>query len=285
MTPQGHNGDAIESVQSRRMITSLDTQPRTPTVRDNPDLRPIRQLAFIAVPAGLLFLGVPVATGMDPSPFVLATLLFGLVIPAVVLTRRDPGGSVKGLLKDVVRLSPRSALMLVPALALLPGLTWLGANIAGQSVPLSSTLLVASLVDVGSALVVVNLWEEMVWQGFVQRRASARWGFVRGSLFTTVLFVAVHLPLAFAVVDGRRNVAFGIAALIVSGIGLRFLLGAVDRWSGRSLLVVAVLHASFNVAGDFVDPSADWIRYTVTAALGLMAAAIVTAARRDRGRS
>lgn len=266
------------------MSTSTDTRPRATSVRDNPDLRPIRQLATIAVPAGLLFLGIPVATGADPSPFVLATLLFGLVVPAVVLTRRDPDGSVKRLLRDVVRVSPRSALLLVPALTLLPGLTWLGAELAGDSVPLTSALVVASLIDIASSLVIVNLWEEMVWQGFVQRRSSARWGFVRGSLFTTSLFVGVHLPLAFAVVDGRRDIGLGIAALVVSGIGLRFLLGAVDRWSGRSLLVVAVLHASFNVASDFVDPSADWIRYTVTAVLGLAAATAVVLTNRGAGR-
>ena len=33
---------------------------------------------------------------------------------------------------------------------------------------------------------------------------------------------------------------------------------------------MALLHASFNVAADFVDTDHDWIRYTVTLLLGLL---------------
>jgi membrane protease YdiL (CAAX protease family) len=262
------------------MNTSLDVPQSVAHAQDSPDLRPLRRLATVAVPAGLILLGIPVLTGTDTSPFVLATLLFGLVIPAVVLTRRDPHGSVKQLLRDCVRISPRALLLMVPALALLPALTWGGGQLAGHGVSLTTALVVASLIDVGSSLAIVNLWEEMVWQGFVQRRASARWGFVGGSLVTTALFVGVHLPLAFAEVDGRRNIVLGLSALVVAGVGLRFLTGAADVWSGRSILVVAVLHASFNVAADFVDPSADWVRYAVTIGLGLLVVLTSPVARR-----
>ena len=47
-----------------------------------------------------------------------------------------------------------------------------------------------------TSVLIVNLWEEMAWAGFFQRRAMYRYGFVTGSLVTAALFVAVHLPLA-----------------------------------------------------------------------------------------
>jgi membrane protease YdiL (CAAX protease family) len=135
--------------------------------------------------------------------------------------------------------------------------------------------LIGALVNVVSSVLIVNLWEEMVWQGFVQRRVTARWGFVRGALVTAAMFAGIHIALAFADVDGVADVGRGFIALVVAGIGLRLLLGAVDLWSGRSLLTVAVVHASFNAAADFVDSDADWIRYAVVLLLGLGALAVV----------
>ncbi len=57
----------------------------------------------MALLSGWVLLGVPVALGIPVAPFVLATLLLGLVAAAVVLTRRDPDASMEALLRDVVR--------------------------------------------------------------------------------------------------------------------------------------------------------------------------------------
>jgi membrane protease YdiL (CAAX protease family) len=95
------------------------------------------------------------------------------------------------------------------------------------------------------------------------------------------MFVGVHLALAFPDADGSGGLARGLAALVVSGVGLRLLLGAFDSWTRRSILTVAVMHASFNVAADFVRDDADWIRYAVTLALGL--AVLTTVAVRGTG--
>ena len=115
----------------------------------------------------------------------------------------------------------------------------------------------------------------MAWQGFFQRRASARWGFLQGALVTAAMFVGVHLALGFADADDAGAIGWGLAALVVSGVGLRLLLGALDGWSARSIVTVAVAHASFNTAADFVQADADWIRYAVTLTLGLAALTVV----------
>jgi membrane protease YdiL (CAAX protease family) len=247
---------------------------------DSPALRPLLTFAAVAVPSGWLLLGIPVALGLLVEPFVLVALFVALVAPAVLLTRREPESSVRALLRDTVRL-PRHGLLLLPALVLVPALTWTAASLTGNAPTLDRALLAGALVNVVSSVLIVNLWEEMAWQGFVQRRTTARWGFLRGALVTTAMFVAIHLALAFADADGAADVGLGLVALVVAGIGLRLLLGAVDLWSGRSLLTVAIVHASFNAAADFVDSDADWIRYAVVLLLGLGALAIV-AARNDR---
>jgi membrane protease YdiL (CAAX protease family) len=103
-------------------------------------------------------------------------------------------------------------------------------------------------------------------------------------LVTAAMFVGVHLALGFADADDAGGVGWGLLALIASGIGLRLLLGAVDFWSGRSILVVAVMHASFNVASVFVVADADWIRYLVTLTLGVAALAALRPNRRGGAR-
>jgi membrane protease YdiL (CAAX protease family) len=69
-----------------------------------------------------------------------------------------------------------------------------------------------------SAALIINIWEETAWTGFVQRRAMARWGTVNGSLATAVLFAGIHAPLAFHGATSARHVALGFAALIATGI-------------------------------------------------------------------
>jgi hypothetical protein len=58
-------------------------QPTHRVVGDNPALRPLVAFAAVALPSGWVLLGVPVAAGVPVAPFVLATLLIGLVGPAV----------------------------------------------------------------------------------------------------------------------------------------------------------------------------------------------------------
>lgn len=251
------------------MRPSTHTPPRYLTEADRPVAGHLRVFGVTAVLSGWVLLSVPLVADLPIEPFVLLTLAVGLVTPAVVLTRRDPDASMKALLRDCVRLPRRPGLLLL-APTVIPLLTWTGGLLSGAETRLSAGFLADVVVNVVTSVLIVNLWEEMAWAGFFQRRAMYRYGFVTGSLVTAALFVAVHLPLAFADVGGVRDVLAGLAALAVSGIGLRLLVGAVDAWSARSILTVALLHASFNVAADFVDADHDWIRYTVTLLLGLL---------------
>ena len=251
-------------------------------VADDPSLRPLLVFAAIAVTTGCVLLGVGVALGLPSEPFALATLLVGMVLPALVITARQAGGAgVRALLRDAVR-PPRPMWWGLFAVLAVPALAWTGASMVGGEQPLTSSLLIGFAVQLVTGAIIINIWEEMVLTGFVQRRSMARWGALGGSVATAVVFVGIHLPLAFDGASDAGDVALGVTALVAVGVGLRFLIAGVDTWSGRSLLTVGLLHASFNATADLLEPGFDWVRYVVTVLLGLVAITILLSRREGR---
>jgi membrane protease YdiL (CAAX protease family) len=224
-----------------------------------------------ALPVGWVLLSVPLVVEVPIEPFVLATLFVGLVLPTVVWTRRDPDASLRQLLRDTLRL-PRPWWVLVPAALAIPAATYSVGALLGHSPQLDRGFVIhLAVANVLSSLVVVNLWEEMAWAGFVQRRLVARLGFAAGAVATALLFTGIHLPLSLYGADGAGDVAFNVAVMVVSGVGLRLLIGAFDTWGRGSIVVLAVVHATFNASSELVDADSDWIRYVVTLSLGLLA--------------
>jgi membrane protease YdiL (CAAX protease family) len=259
----------------------IRAEAQRPPQPDDPALRPLVALAAVALPVGWLLLSLYQVLELPPEPFVLATLAVGLLAPALVLSSRRRGGpGVSGLFRDAVRL-PRSVGSGVFALLAIPVLVWATASALGHGTAVDGSLLVAVAVNVVSSALIINIWEEMVWTGFVQRRAMARWGLVAGSTATAVLFAGLHLPLAFDGASSAGEVLVGVGYLFATGIGLRLLVACVDSWSGRSLLTIGLLHASFNASAELVDPSHDWVRYLVTVLLGVLMVAATSAVRRE----
>jgi membrane protease YdiL (CAAX protease family) len=181
---------------------------------------------------------------------------------------------VRQLLRDTVRL-PRPAWLLAPAALLVPAATVTAGRVLGVATELSTSFLMSlALANVLSSLLVVNLWEELAWAGFAQRRATARWGYVGGAVTVAVMFTAIHLPLSLYDADGPGDVAFNVGAMLSSGVGMRLLIGAFDAWGGGSILALGLVHATFNASSELLDPSHDWVRYLVTLGLGLGAMAL-----------
>jgi membrane protease YdiL (CAAX protease family) len=241
--------------------------------------RPLGTFLGVALPTGWVLLSLPLVLDLPLAPFILATLFLGLVAPAVVLTRRDPSASVRQLLRDTVRL-PRPAWLLLSAGLLIPVATVLAGRALGVAAELSGSFLASlALANVASSLLVVNLWEEMAWAGFVQRRATARWGYVGGAFVVGLMFTAVHLPLSLYDANDVGDVASNIGAMLVSGVGMRLLIGAFDVWGGGSILALGLIHATFNASSELIGPSSDWVRYLVTLVLGLGALALHTGIR------
>lgn len=261
---------------STRRPTSTPT-PATGTgdpAQDDPSLRPLVLFVAIALPLGWLLLSAYQLLGLPQEPFVLGTLVFGLVTPALALTYRQHGArGVRALLRDTVK--PPRPLWWAPLAVLgLPALVWGTAALLGGAKPLTSSLLLDVAVLFLTSALIINIWEEMAWTGFVQRRAMARWGLIVGSLATGLLFAAIHLPLAFDGASTAGDVGLGIATLVGTGIGLRLLIARLDAWSGRSLLTIGLLHASFNTTAELIDPAYDWIRLGMTIVLGIIAVSV-----------
>jgi membrane protease YdiL (CAAX protease family) len=249
-------------------MTTTDTPP--PQTADR-SLRPVLMFAATALPVGWVLLSVPLVVDVPMEPFVLATLFLGLVLPTVVWTRRDPDASLRQLLRDTLRL-PRPWWLLVPAALVVPTATYSVGALLGHNPQLDSGFVIhLALANVLSSLLIVNLWEEMAWAGFVQRRLVARVGLAAGAVVTALLFTAIHLPLSLYAADGAGDVAFNVAVMVASGVGLRLVIGAFDTWGQGSILVLGVIHATFNASSELVDADSDWIRYVVTLSLGLLA--------------
>ena len=249
----------------------------------SPSLRPVRTFALVALPLGWSILSIPLLLGLPIEPFALLTTIFALLLPSLLITRREAGGgAVRALLRDAIRL-PRPLWWVLAAVTVIPTITWLVANALGAAEPLTADLMIGYngyLVGLVVAALLVNVWEETAWTGFAQRRLMAAWGLIRGSAATAALFAGIHLPLVFQRPITASSFLLGVAVLIGTAIGLRLIIGYLDGWTGGSLLTIGLLHASFNSTALLVDPAYDWVRLVVTVAIGVALAA--TAGRRRR---
>jgi membrane protease YdiL (CAAX protease family) len=186
------------------MKTSVSTTPApvpsTPDagrrIADSGELRPLIMFASVALPVAWVLLSIPLLVDMPLEPFVLGTLYLGLVLPVVILIRREMRGTAKALFLDTIRL-PRPVWLLLPAALVVPVATAVVGALLGAGTTLSVSFVLNLVVaNALSSLLIVNLWEEMAWAGFVQRRAMVRWGYAGGSVVTALLFTGVHLPLS-----------------------------------------------------------------------------------------
>jgi membrane protease YdiL (CAAX protease family) len=242
-------------------------------------MRPVLLLAAVALPVGWVVLSIPVALGLPLEPFVLATLLFGMVVPALLLTARESGrAGVRTLVRTALGLPRPRRWLLVAALAV-PVLTWPLARLLGATQPITTALLSGVAVELSTGLLLVNLWEEMVWMGFVQTRAMARWGEIRGSVVTAGLFAGIHLPLAFHGAEGASDVVGVVALMFVSSLLLRLIFARIWAWSGPGLLAIALMHATYNATGSLLQPEHDYLRLLV---VGFLAVVLLLARRRHR---
>ena len=130
------------------------------------------------------------------------------------------------------------------------------------------------MADLVIGALIINIWEEMAWTGYFQRRAASRWGVVGGSLVTSIFFIGIHVPLRPRRRHQHRQVATNLLYLAGVAIGLRLLIARVDAWSGRSILTIGILHSAFNATEAVLEPDYFWVRLVVTIAIGVGAVAL-----------
>lgn len=240
--------------------------------------RPIAAFLTAALGIGWVSLGAAVALELPLEPFLLLANFGGLLGTALVITARTSGWvGVRCLLAGAVRWRvgfgwwvlaltalPTATLAIAALTGTLrpPGDGWTGMALAY----LTGTVVVGALM--------FNVWEEVAWAGFVQARLTRRHGLLRGAALTAIPFAAIHVPLTFAGQRSRGEVAMTIAALFAIAMVFRALAGLVLAATGGSVLLVAVVHASFNASGQLGAVQGRWqgaaALVVVTTAVALM---------------
>jgi membrane protease YdiL (CAAX protease family) len=113
--------------------------------------------------------------------------------------------------------------------------------------PPTAAAIGAELAGFAFGFLLVNLWEEISWAGFLQTRLERRHHLYLAAFLTAIPFAAIHMPLQ--VINGMTSPsALGIhfALLMVLAFVFRSLVGLVMRGAANSLLAVGLLHITFN---------------------------------------
>lgn len=233
-------------------VTEPSRSRRTGPVRSAVVRHPVATMLLVMFGVGYGLLIPPALDGSALEPYLLGAVLFGQLLPAVAVTGAVGGGpAVRDLFRRVFRWRVHAgwylaALLGIPVTALLVSAALFGPG-ALETLISDPSVIVAYLTSL-TILPVVNLWEETAWMGVVQARLSTRRGPVMAAVLTGPLFALLHLPLQL----GRSPVAvvLGMLLLMVAVVPLRIVIGWLYDRTGASILLVAVLHATFNATNN-----------------------------------
>jgi membrane protease YdiL (CAAX protease family) len=224
--------------------------------------RPLTVFLGIVFGMGWPVLSVPLLADrgvVDGGPlpaelFALGVTWFVMLPAALWVTAVSDGpGAARALLRRVVRW--RFGWWWAAILLALPATT-LGVGFGlGGSLDLGggSAQWVQGLVLLVTAVLLIHLWEETVWAGFLQTRLEGRHNLVIAALLTAVPFSAIHIPI---IVIGRTDVLAAIGGVLVLGVAMRLLVGVFMRGTGGSVLAAGLVHGVYNACnnnGGLVD--------------------------------
>ena len=146
------------------------------------------------------------------------------------------------------------------AVIALPLLTVIIAVLLGDAsaVP-SRNVLWRELLGIAIAFLLVNLWEETAWAGFLQPRLERRHNFFLAAALTAIPFAAIHMPLQ--VINGEVVPPWILPSASpccsVLSVLFRSLFGMVMRGAANSLLLVGLTHTFFNRSNNTDGIAAD----------------------------
>ena len=206
-------------------------------------------LAWFATVGQALAFAPVVSSSLPTEPFLVASSVVGLLLPAVVITWVVDGpAGLRDLWTRTVRLRVPGrwyalAVLGVPAATLAVTVALTGPP-PDLSAPALGTAATAGLVlQLGVALATINLWEEVAWTGFVQARLRRRHGPLGAAARTGVPFALGHVALVVAGSPAQAGAL--LLLLVVVSIPFRYLQGWVHERTG-SLLLVGLVHAAGN---------------------------------------
>jgi membrane protease YdiL (CAAX protease family) len=237
---------------------------------------------------------------LNVLPFNLLTTVCGITLSAFVVTWVTEGrAGVRALRRRYTRWRVGVgwyplALFALPLLCLLAAGLWLrGGPIAAFAAQWPS-LFTAFLPEAVLIAVLVSLWEEGGWTGFLLPRLQPRWGPLRASVLVAAGQALFHAPLVFIVggVTDERVPPDRYWYYLVLLFGLTPPVRALMTWlwngTRGSVPIVALFHGAFNATnGDgfiprFVPGDTLWV-YGVYATLALVVMALTKGRLAYRG--
>jgi uncharacterized protein len=218
--------------------------------------RPLTAFLVLALPLGWALLAVPALAhhgvlpggGLPGEIFALAAAVLVLLPAAAwVVSASEGRAAVRALFARTFRWRFGLAWWVVVLIAL-PVVTVAVGVALGRSLEtgdLASTL-AREFPLMLLPIVLVNMWEETVWAGFVQTRLERRHGLLPAAVLTALGFAAIHLPLLFWADVTPSSLLTGLGILLVGALLVRLMIGVFLRATAGSVLAIAVLHASWN---------------------------------------
>jgi len=203
---------------------------------------------------------LPARVGLDMERAAVIPMMLVLVIATFSVTAWEGGRpAVRGLVRRMLRWRVGLVWWLVAATGL-PLLTVTAAVLLGDQAHVPSPrVLAGEIVGIAVAFLLVNLWEETAWTGFLQTRLERRHTFVVAAALTAIPFAAVHLPLRVITgeITSPASLAANLTLLLVLGLVVRPLFGMVQRGAANSLLLVGLTHTMFNRSNNLDGIAAD----------------------------
>jgi CAAX protease family protein len=205
----------------------------------------------------------PARLGLDMEEAfsgVLVVLLFGSALLVTYLT--DGRQGVRQLFARMMRWRAGVGWWLTAAMAL-PVLTVVIAVLLGDNASMPSRdVLLGELLGIAIAFLLINLWEEAAWAGFMQTRLERRHNFFVAALLTGIPFAAIHMPLRIINGEARTAVDFVVGFVVLAAFVtfFRAMCGMVLRGAANSLLLAALTHTMFNRSNNGDGLAADILR-------------------------
>ena len=240
---------------------------------------PIMSLPVLAAHGVIPNGWMPQLPGLDTERIAAAMLVFLALLPTTFLVTWAADGrpGVLRLVRRMFRWRIGARWWLI-VLAGLPTLTMALALLLGDHLtpvdvlPFAITQTLGFLVN----LLLINLWEETAWAGFVQTRLERRHSLPIAAILTAIPFALIHMPLHFIGDFTLESLATALVTLLIVSILVRLLLGVVLRGTRDSILAVAVVHTVFNRSNNDEGVVAGLLEGQAHGLAGLLAVILLT---------
>jgi membrane protease YdiL (CAAX protease family) len=246
----------------------VDTSP-TASIRQSITKHPVAAFLLILYPVSwILFLpSVLGKSGLGVLPVdipaqvgILLATIFGLTGVVYLVTRvADGKAGISALRRHYhqFRAAPQWYLIAVlgaPFLLLAVGLISHGGSSLSPFGSHASAILTTYLLNVILIAILISVWEECAWMGFMTARLQRRWGPVVASIVVAPCFGFVHFPLFLVtggLIDNARPqgvhvIEYAVYLLVLFSVPVRIVITWAFNSTKGSLPVVALMHAAID---------------------------------------